>query len=166
MSLKAKLYIALVVAVGTAILLLAGISDPRLPDLGRFLQFLVLAILASTFKIRLPGMQSSISLNFVLFIIGIAGLSLIETLIMAVAATVVQTLWRARTRPKPIQVLFNVAALVISLFAGFVLTGQVRNGRGHVPGLIIAGVIFLVSNTWLVSLVLSFVKGGSALHIW
>jgi len=166
MRTNAKVYIAAVLCLGIGALLASIAADPRLTESGRFIHCLVLAILASTFKIRLPRMQSSISLNFVLFIIGIGALSLSETLVMAVVATVVQSLWRPRTHPKIVQVLFNVSALSLSIFAAYMVTAQMRTAAALVPGLILAGVVFFVVNTWLVSLVLSFLSGDSALDVW
>ena len=152
MRTNAKIYIAAVLCLGIGMLLASIVVEPRFADPGRFIHCLVLAILAATFKIRLPRMQSSISLNFVLFIIGIGALSLTETLVMAVVATIVQTLWRPRTRPKTVQVLFNVSALSISVFAAYTVTAQIRTGPALVPGLILAGIVFFVVNTWLVSI--------------
>src|ERR1039457_7182187 len=163
---SAKVYIGGVLSVGVGILLASIIADPRIPHPARLIHCLVLAVLASTFKIRLPGMQSSISLNFVIFIIGIGGLSLGETLVIAVSATVVQSLWRPRTQPKTVQVLFNIAALSISISAAALITAQLRGGHGYVPGLVIASMIFFVVNTWLVSLVLALLKGDSPLKTW
>jgi hypothetical protein len=166
MRTRAKVYIGSVLSVGIGMLLASIIGDPRIPHPARFIHCLVLAVLASTFKIRLPGMQSSISLNFVLIIIGIGALSLGETLAIAVFATVVQSLWRPRTRPKTVQVLFNVAAISISTCTADLVTAQLRNGQGYVPGLVMAGMIFFVVNTWLVSLVLAFLSGDSPLKTW
>jgi membrane protein YdbS with pleckstrin-like domain len=52
MSLKAKSYIALVIAAAIGTMLVAAIADPRWPEFGRFVQCFVLAVVASTFKIR------------------------------------------------------------------------------------------------------------------
>jgi hypothetical protein len=166
MRTKAKVYIGSVLFAGAGIFLASILADPQLPHPARFIHCLVLAVLASTFKIRLPGMQSSISLNFVVFIIGIGALSLGETLIVAALAAAVQSLWRPRTRPKAIQVLFNVAALSIAITTADLVTAELRNGHGYVPGLVIAGMIFFVVNTWLVSLVLAFLSGASPLKTW
>src|SRR5258706_8551946 len=162
----AKVYIGGVLSLGIGMLLVSIIADPQIPHPARFIHCLALALLASTFKVRLPGMQSSISLNFVVFIIGIGALSLVETLLVAVSATLVQSLWRPRTRPKAIQVLFNAATLSIGIFTADMITAPLRNGPGYVPSLVIAGMIFFVVNTWLVSLVLAFLKGESALKTW
>ena len=163
---NAKVYIGGVLSLGIAMLLVSIIVDPQIQHPARFIHCLALAVLASTFKVRLPGMQSSISLNFVVFIIGIGALSLVETLAIAISATLVQSLWRPRTRPKAVQVLFNAAALSISIFTADLVTAPSRNGAGYVPSLVIAGMIFFVVNTWLVSLVLALLKGDSPLKTW
>src|SRR5260370_41031523 len=129
MRTNAKIYIAAVLCLGIGALLASIAAEPRFADPGRFIHCLVLAILASTFKIRLPRMQSSISLNFVLFIIGIGALTLSETLVMAVAATIVQSLSLPRTRPKTVQVVFNVSALSLTVFTAYTAAAQIRNGR-------------------------------------
>src|SRR5258708_36559241 len=41
-----------------------------------------------------------------------------------------------------------------------------RIGPAPVPGLILAGIVFFVVNTWLVAVVLGFLSGDSALDIW
>jgi hypothetical protein len=166
MRTRAKVYIGSVLSCGVGLLLASIIMDPRIPHPARFIHCLVLAILASTFKIRLPGMQSSISLNFVVIIIGIGALSLGETLVIAVFATAVQSLWRPRTRPKTVQVLFNISTLSISISIADLVTAQLRNGPGFVPSLVIAGTIFFVANTWLVSIVLALLSGDSPLNTW
>jgi hypothetical protein len=166
MPTKAKFYIGTVVTLGAIVLLACLVSDPSLPDLRRFLECLALGALAATFKIKLPGMQSSISLNFVLFIIAIAGLSVGEAVIIAAVTAVVQTLWRRRTRATVSQALFNVGALITSVFTADVLTAQLRKGDGQVPGLVLAGVIFFFVNTWLVSIVLALLKEKPALEVW
>src|SRR5882757_3375054 len=99
MRIVARIYIWSIIALGTAIFIGSPALDPHLPDAARFFQFLVLAILASTFKIRLPGMNGNISLNFVIFLIGIRSLTLTETVLMASIATVVQAFWRPKSRP-------------------------------------------------------------------
>jgi hypothetical protein len=139
--------------------------DPHLPHAARFLQFLVLAILASTFKIRLPGMEGTISLNFVMFLIGISTLTLTETVLMASVAMLVQSVWRSKKRPKVLQILFNVSALAISV-TGAYLASQTRQAQTQVPALVVAAIVLFVLNTWLVSLVVALTSGESIMGIW
>lgn len=166
MSLRAQIYIGSVIALGNAILVGCVASDPHFPDTARFLQLLTLAILASTFKIRLPRMEGTISLNFVIYLLSISVLSLTETVLMATAATVVQSLWRAKKRPAIIKVMFNVSALVISGSAAYVASQQMGHTQTLVPALVLAGIVLFVLNSWVVSLVVAFTTGSSASSVW
>ena len=162
----ARVYIASIIALGTAIFIGSLTLDPHLPDTARFLQFLVLAALASTFKIRLPGMNGNISLNFVIFLIGIRSLTLTETVLMAAVATAVQAFWRAKTRPSMLKVMFNISVLVIGVTCAYLASQQMRQTETQVPALVVAATVLFVLNSWLVSFVLAFTSGESALKIW
>jgi hypothetical protein len=166
MKILTRLYIGSVVALGTTILLGSTAIDPHLPDAARFLQFLVLAVLASTFKIRLPGMNGNISLNFVIFLIGIRSLTLTETVLMASVATVVQAYWRPKTQPAMLKVLFNISVLVIGVTCAFFASQQMGESEAQVPALIVAATVLFVVNSWLVSLVIALTSGESALKVW
>lgn len=166
MSVGARIYIGSVVALGTATLVGCVALDPHLPDTARFLQFLVLAILASTFKIRLPRMEGTISLNFVIYLLSISVLSLTETILMASAATIVQTVWRSKKRPAGLQTMFNVAALAISVAGAQLAAQQMGRTRTQVPALVVAAIVLFTMNTWLMSLVMALTSGDSALSVW
>lgn len=166
MSLRAQTYIGLVAALGTAIIIGCVAVNPHFPDTARFLQFLALAILASTFKIRLPGMEGTISLNFVVYLLGISALSLTETVLMTSVATVVQALWRARTRPAVLKLWFNVSTLAISVAGAHLAAQQMRQTETPAPALVVASIVLFVLNSWLVSLVIALTSGASALSVW
>src|SRR5712691_10827578 len=106
----AKAYIAMIVAVATAVLMVV-VARWTPENLGRFFLFFALAMVASAMKIRLPGFKTTISINFVFILIGIASLSFGETVLIGLSGALVQSLWKTQTRPKPVQVLFNAACL-------------------------------------------------------
>src|SRR5215467_8338019 len=83
----------------------------------RFACFLAVALSASLFKVRLPGIQATMSANFLFILVGILDLSYAETLLMGCLGGLVQSLWQAKPRPRPIQVLFNFANLALSITA-------------------------------------------------
>src|SRR6266404_9514854 len=119
MPTKAKLLIFPWIAIGIGLLVAALALDFRFPVPARFVTCLVLAVLGSTFKVKLPGMQGTLSISFVLALIAIAQMTLSQFLIVGVVATVVQCYWRARKRPTPVQVLFNISTLVVSVALAF-----------------------------------------------
>src|SRR5260370_13884428 len=88
-------------------------------NLCRFFLFFALAMVASAMKIRLPGFKTTISINFVLILIGIALFSFGETVLIGLGGALVQSLWKTQTRPKLVQVLFNAACLTVCTAAAF-----------------------------------------------
>src|SRR5882724_10664668 len=118
MTTKAKLYIAMIVATAAAILAAAA-SRWNPENFLRFLLFFALAMVASTMKIRLPGFKTTISINFVFILMGLALFSFGETVLIGLGGALVQSLWKTQTRPKAVQVLFNAACLTVCTAAAF-----------------------------------------------
>src|SRR6267154_2646809 len=118
MPTKAKLYISWIAAAGL-IVLAAGLSRWQSTGLPRLLAFLFLAMILSTQKIRVPGMKGTMSLSFPFILVGIADFGFGETLLLGCTAAFVQTLWHAKTPPRPEQIVFNMGTLVLS--AGFLV---------------------------------------------
>src|SRR6266702_4799238 len=114
----AKAYIAMIAALATALLAVAA-SRWNPENLGHFVLFFVLAMLASAMKIRLPGFKTTISTNFVFILIGIALFSFGETVLIGLGGALVQSLWKTQQRPKPVQVLFNGVCLTGCTAAAF-----------------------------------------------
>src|SRR5207302_3449288 len=85
----------------------------------RFALFFGLAMVASAMKIRLPGFKTTISINFVFILLGIALFSFGETVLIGFGGALVQSLWKTQTRPKPVQVFFNAACLTVCTAAAF-----------------------------------------------
>ena len=166
MTFTARFYIGAVVALGCAIFIGCAVLDPRLPDPARFVHCLVLAILASTFKVRLPRMNGNISLNFVMFLVGIAALSWTENIIMTAIAILVQANWRPKTRPGLVKMSFNVSAMVISVAAARFAAGLFNDAAALVPALIVAATVMFILDTWLVSTVVSLINSQPVLSVW
>jgi hypothetical protein len=169
MSIRAKLYIYANILVGAAVLAccLLFTGPPASPS--RLTCYFVLAMLASTLKVRLPGVTGTISLSFLFVLIAIADLGWSETVQIAAGSAVVQSLWNRRKRPQLIQVAFNAAVLATS--ASFAW----RAGRFLTPGapgyylpllLALSATLYFFSNTFLVSGVISLVEQRPLLEVW
>src|SRR5213594_5216402 len=118
MTTKAKLYVAIMTALAAAILAVAASRwNPK--NLRQFFLFFALAMVASAMKIRLPGFKTTISINFVFILTGIALFSFGETVLIGLGGALVQSLWKTQTRPKPVQVLFNATCLTVCTAAAF-----------------------------------------------
>lgn len=160
MNAAAKLYITTIVLLGLAALVL-GIYPWQSSGTMRFLVFLFFAVLSSTFKIRLPRMQGTMSLSFLFILVGILDFSFCETLLVACATSLVQTLWKPKSRPKFERIAFNIAAMVLS--AGFARAiTQLTSRLLHIHSLIVllglATFVFLLSNTALIAAVISLAE--------
>src|SRR5260370_6499496 len=166
MSTKAKLLIIPWIAVGIGLLVAALALDFRFPEPGRFATCLVLALLGSTFKIKLPQMQGNISISFVIALIAIAQLTLTESLVVGVLATLVQCFCRTRKSPTLVQLLFNISTLVVSVILAFGVLDAVRNSGALIPGLVVAALLFFIVKSGLVSLVLALLNSQSAVSVW
>ncbi len=167
MPTQAKLFVGFVIAAGAVVLLLTClIGDHELTQPSHFLQCLILALLASTFKIRLPGINNSIAANFVLFLIAVDRLRFDEVLILAFLSCLLQCVWRPRTKPKAVQVLFSLGSTTISIALAFELTSGLRAVGAVLPELMLASAVFFVVNSALTSAVVAMVRDQPILEIW
>lgn len=155
-------------AVLTAALVIAGGALLTANDLltMKFAFFLLLTLVSSTWKVRLPGMEGTISVNFVMLLASIVELDPAQTVLVAAAGALVQCLWRPAKRPKFIPVSFSTATLMISASAvQFVL----RNLRLSLPllGTLLCGTILLyLANTLLVSMMFCLIEERSLGTVW
>jgi len=157
---KAKLYISWIAAAGL-IVLVAGLSHWQSTGLPRLLAFLFLAMVLSTQKIRLPGMKGTMSLSFPFILVGIADFGFGETLLLGCTVAFVQTLWHAKTPPRPEQIVFNMGTLVLSAGLADWLSHAILRLL-HLNSLILllasASLIYLLLNTGLVAGVISLTE--------
>jgi len=159
MPVKAKLFIALASIPGLMMLSL-GVSHWESADPVRFTIYLLLAVAASTIKVRLPGIRGSLSLNFLFILIGVSQLSFSETLALGAIAAGMQCLWKTRTQPGIVQVLFNISALTMAITSAHFIyrLPQIQQVNGRIPVLLaLAACFFFLTNTVLVATVLSLV---------
>ncbi|HET8922778.1 MAG TPA: hypothetical protein VFN26_07240 [Candidatus Acidoferrum sp.] len=164
----AKAYIAVIAALASIVLVLAA-SRWNPDHLQRFVLFFAMAMLASAMKIRLPGFKTTISLNFVFVLIGIALFSFGETVLIALGGALVQSLWKTQKRPKPVQVLFNAACLTVCTAAAFLASRSVLAmlGLSSLPATMVLGAcVYVVLNTGLVSLVIALAEQRSLKELW
>lgn len=165
---SAKAYIAFLAALAVAVLVVTAARwNPA--DFQRFALFFALAMLASAMKIRLPGFKTTISLNFVFVLVGIALFSFGETVLIGLGGALVQSFWKSQTRPKPVQVLFNAACLTVCTAAAFAASHYVlaMMRLDSLPAMMVLGAaVYVALNTGLVSLVISLVEQRPLRELW
>src|SRR3954451_21579197 len=138
MNVRAKLYVAFIIALGS----LAAIRGCLLwspQDYVKFGLYLSLAIAGAGLKVRLPRVTGTFSVMFVFLLAGIVELSLSETLVMCVAAVLVQSYWHAQYTPKLYQVAFSAAVLFLATTAGdFVFRSEIFSVLHNTSPLLLA----------------------------
>src|SRR5271165_7035844 len=162
----AKIYIAMIIGAGAAVVLMAAGSWSS-ASVPQFVMLLGFAAVASTFKLRIPGLESTMSPNFVFLLLAMLCCSVSEVVAVALVAALVQSLWAAK-RARLIQVAFSAAALVLSASAAFQLSNFLLGSSAlHSPVVfaILAGSIYLPLNTGLVACVIGLVEGRSVMQV-
>jgi hypothetical protein len=156
----AKVYIKLIICSGAAVLLFAAGSWSS-AGLRQFLTFLGLAAISSTFKVRIPGIECTMSSNFVFLLLAMVFCSFSEVIAITLVAALVQSLWTSK-QPRLVQVAFGAAALVLSASVAYqashLLLGPIAV-NSPLALVILAGGLYLPLNTGLVSAVIGLVDG-------
>jgi len=135
----------------------------------RFASFLAVALAASLFKVRLPGINATMSANFLFILVGILDLSYPETLLMGCLGGLAQSLWYATPRPRPIQLAFNLANLALSITAAnLVFHSQIAIRIGFTWPLLLAGAstTYFLFNTLSVSGVIALAERQNPVRVW
>lgn len=156
----AKTYIALIITSGAAVLLFAARSWPS-ADLRQFVIYMGLAALASTLKVRIPGMEGTISPNFVFLLLGMASCRFSEIVVISLTAALVQSLWAPAKRPRLVQVAFSAATLMVSSAVAYKLSHlalPAAAGESSLPFVLLAGSLYFPLNSALVSVVIGLVN--------
>ena len=86
LSIQTKLFVGITASMGVVVLGFA-LSHFHSQDPLRFLCYLAVALLASGLKVQLPGIDGTMSVNFLFILLGVLELSLPETLLIGCTAT-------------------------------------------------------------------------------
>jgi hypothetical protein len=166
MSSTAKFYIVAIIALGGVLTAAFLFSNWGFREPAQFAALWLLACLAAVLKVKLPTIHGNISVSFVFFLIGIAGLSLAETLVLGFVATPLQCIWRPKKQPLVIQVLFNIAAVEISIITAFQIPLLFGLPLNSTAGLVVSASSFFIANSALIALVIALVEQRSIQQIW
>ncbi|MFZ0733557.1 MAG: HD domain-containing phosphohydrolase [Candidatus Sulfotelmatobacter sp.] len=168
LSLQTKAFVGITVSIGMVVLGFA-MWHWQSQDLMRFVCYLAVALLASGLKVQLPGIDGTMSVNFLFILLGVLELSLPETLVIGCTATLVQSVWQARKRLDPVKVLFNVAGMMANASCLTYLTYHwllQRFGANKPILLMVAALVFFFANTLPISVVIAMTEGKSSRRVW
>ena len=166
MTKSALIYAWTVIAIGIAILASASFMWQSTNGTA-FGMCLALALFASTRKVKLPELTGTLTPGFVFLLVAVATLSWTETVVIAVASGLMQSLWRPKSRPTALQVAFSAATMAIAGALTFGVTSGLVAVRGaDSMTLAVAGVVLLVTNTLIVSTIVCLIKEAPFYTAW
>ncbi len=168
MSAQTKLFVGFTASLGL-IVLCSALLHWQSADLARFLCYLAVAVLASGLKVQLPGIDGTMSVNFLFILLGVVELSLPETLAIGCTASLVQSVWQARKKLDPIKIVFNVFSMMANASALCYVSYHWLDGKmlAIKPVLLmVAALVFFLANTLPVSMVIALTENKSARKIW
>ncbi|HXW93485.1 MAG TPA: HD domain-containing phosphohydrolase [Terriglobales bacterium] len=168
MSTRTKLFVGIAVSLGMVVI---GSAFRHLhsADLTRLVCYLIVAILASGLKVQLPGIDGTMSVNFLFILLGVVELSLPETLLIGCAATLVQSVWQVRNRLDPVKVLFNVFGMMANASAVCYFTYHwldARIGSNRPILLMAAALVFFLANTLPIAVVIALTEHKPIRKVW
>jgi diguanylate cyclase (GGDEF)-like protein/putative nucleotidyltransferase with HDIG domain len=168
MSTKTKLFVGISVALGIAVLG-SAVWRWQSADPTRFVCYLLVAVLASSLKVQLPGIDGTMSVNFLFILLGVMELSLPETMVIGCVATLVQSVWQARNRLDPVKVMFNVLGMMANAcalcYASYHWLGSSLDNNRPIL-LLVAALVFFLANTLPVSIIISLTENKSSRKVW
>jgi diguanylate cyclase (GGDEF)-like protein/putative nucleotidyltransferase with HDIG domain len=135
----------------------------------KFVCYLVAALLASSMKVSLPGIEGTLSVNFLFTLLGILELSLPETLLIGIASTLAQFYWRPAGRLKPVQLVFNLSQVTVSSAAAYgayqITAIHILHGSGPLA-LLVAAITHFGFNTAAMSTIIGLTGGRPVAKVW
>ena len=168
LSLQTKAFVGITASIGVVVLAFA-LFHWQSQDPMRFVCYLIVAVLASGLKVQLPGIDGTMSVNFLFILLGVLELSLPETLVIGCTASLAQSVWQLRGRLDPVKVLFNVAGMMANASALTFLTYHSLAGRfsSNKPILLMmSALVFFFANTLPISIVIALTEGKSSRKVW
>jgi diguanylate cyclase (GGDEF)-like protein/putative nucleotidyltransferase with HDIG domain len=168
MPFRARLFIAITAAAGIAVCVRA-FAHCHSADPIRLCSYLVIAVLASRMKVHLPGIDGTMSVNFLFVLLGILEMSLAETLLIGCAAGLAQCLWTPWQPNRGAKIVFNVFSMMANTVAA---SYWAYHGIGHLVGnkvplsLALAATAYFFVNTLLVTTIVVLTENKSFRGTW
>jgi putative nucleotidyltransferase with HDIG domain len=138
-------------------------------DRVKFVCYLTAALLASAFKVSLPGIEGTLSMNFLFTLVGVLEMSLPETLLIGLASTLAQSYWKAARRLKLVQLVFNLSQVTICGAAAYgaykLVSAYVLHGPGPL-GLVAAAITHFLIGTVAMSTIIGLTEDKPVPKVW
>jgi putative nucleotidyltransferase with HDIG domain len=156
-------------AVTACVCFAVALSHWHSSDAVRFVCYLTAALLSSSLKVGLPGVEATLSVNFLFTLLGILELSLPETLLIGVASTLAQFYWKPARRLKPVQLVFNLSQVTVSSAIAYGAYKLIVIYVLHAPGplaLIAAAITYFTCNSGAMSAIIKLTEDKPIAKVW
>jgi hypothetical protein len=130
---------------------------------------LAAAALSSRFKVKLPGMNSSMSGSLPVILLAVTQLGLFASLLVAATAAIAQSYASGGNKTKPIQFVFNACTLMnASGLAYLAYHNQIlrAHAAAHSMSVVVAAAAYFLANTAPIASIIGLTEGGSPLALW
>jgi putative nucleotidyltransferase with HDIG domain len=135
----------------------------------KFACYLLAAMLASSLKVSLPGIEGTLSVNFLFTLVGILEMSLPETLLIGLVSTLAQFYWRPARKLKPVQLIFNLSQVTVcsaAAYGAYKLTSlYLLHGAGPLA-LLAAAITHFACNTTAMSTIIGLTEDKPVRKVW
>jgi PAS domain S-box-containing protein len=168
MSKHAKLYIGLVLLLGTSAMV-HGFSHWEPLDPARLLCYFAVAVTAACLKVRLPGITGTMSVLFMVVLSAIVDLGLAGTLLITCTAILFQCFWHAKVRPSPVQLIFTVTNISSAVWISHYAYAKITWAAPWIEApfrLAAASSVFFVANTFPVAAVVALTERKAFRQVW
>ena len=129
----------------------------------------VAAAVSSRFKVKLPGMTSSMSGNLPVILLGVTQLGLFASLLVAITAAIAQSYSSGGNKTKPIQFIFNACTLLnASGLAYLVYHSRVFGAHASAQAmpLVLAAATYFLANTAPVASIIGLTENANPFALW
>ena len=160
----ARSYISIIVGCG-AIVLGVAVHQLHIANPGIFAILGLLAIIGGGLKIRVPGIDGTLSLSFVPLILGAVLLSLPQAILITSVAVLAQVTVFAK-KFRWVQAAFNCGALILSVTFAGLMGGLLAGQQVELIRLALVGGIFYLTNSVLVTTVIGLAEDRPVREIY
>ena len=132
-----------------------------------FLSLLLVGVLTSRLKIKLPGLNGNMSVNLPFIFVAMTQLSLAEALFVAGVSIFVQSLPKRPNKFKPFQVFFNVCSGLVATGLGWEILHYAAALRVNPALVLVLGcAMHFFASTFAVSTIISLTENQNVQPIW
>jgi hypothetical protein len=134
------------------------------------LTLLAVSLGTSRMKVKLPGLEGNMSVNLPFLLLAVIAMNSMEAILIACAATMVQSLPKKGDKLKPVRMLFNASMAVVASGTAWLAfhassLAQLHGASSQLP-LIVATATFFLGQTVPVSIIVALTGGKAATRVW